>query len=110
MKILKERYRRTVERKWKDGEYLIFDREKGIINEDSGEIVVELAVILASGYEIKEDLENNSENSDKNSEIAAEDSFHEASDDEETKDGKIEKETETELEKFKDNPNEINCA
>jgi hypothetical protein len=62
MKILKERYKRTVERKWKEGEYLIFDREKGIMNEDSGEIVVELSVIISSGYEIKEEEKGNTQN------------------------------------------------
>jgi hypothetical protein len=49
LKNLKERYKRTVERKFKDGEFLIFHREKGIINEDTNEVVVDLKSIIECG-------------------------------------------------------------
>ena len=49
LKNLKERYKRTVERKFKEGEYLVFDKEKGIINEDTNEVVVELKSIIECG-------------------------------------------------------------
>lgn len=45
VKNLKVRYKRTVERKWREGEFLTYDKEKGIINEDTGEIVVGLKAI-----------------------------------------------------------------
>lgn len=69
---MKERYKRTVERKFKEGEYLIFDREKGIINEDTGEVVVDLEAVIATGYDIGEkpqdfsDDENNQGKEDNN--------------------------------------------
>jgi hypothetical protein len=127
MKILKERYKRTVERKWKEKEYLIFDREKGIINEDSGEIVVELSVIISSGYEIKDeentqnfDLSDEEQQEEENMEENMEETIQniESSEATDFKNTNIEKEstkeTETELhicEKGSNsNPNEINSV
>jgi len=45
LKNLKERHKRTVERKIQDGEDIIFDDEKGIINDETGEVVVDIKII-----------------------------------------------------------------
>jgi len=51
LKTLKERYRRTVERRINDGEDLIYDPLKGIINEDTGEVVLDLKTIRGGDIE-----------------------------------------------------------
>ncbi len=62
MKTLKVRYKRTVLRKFKEGEYLIFDKEKGIINEDTGAVVVDIKAVLGgSEYDINAGEEDNEE-------------------------------------------------
>jgi hypothetical protein len=45
MRNLKERYRRTVERKIDEGEDIIFDEEKGLINEKTGKVVIDIKLI-----------------------------------------------------------------
>jgi hypothetical protein len=45
MKNLKERYKRTVERKLENGDDIIFDEEKGIINDETGEVVIDIKII-----------------------------------------------------------------
>jgi hypothetical protein len=42
MKTLKERYKRTVERKIREKEPMIFDEEKGIINAETKEVIVDI--------------------------------------------------------------------
>lgn len=45
LKNLKERHRRTVERKLEDGADIVWDDEKGIINDETGEVVVDIRII-----------------------------------------------------------------
>ena len=45
MKNLKERHKRTIERKLDEGEDIIFDNEKGIINDETGEVIIDIKII-----------------------------------------------------------------
>ena len=51
LKTLKERYKRTVERRINDGEDLVFDEQKGIINEETGEVVLDIKIIRGGDIE-----------------------------------------------------------
>ena len=51
LKTLKERYKRTVERRINDGEDLVFDEQKGIINEETGEVVLNIKIIRGGDME-----------------------------------------------------------
>jgi len=53
MLILKQRYRKTVERKMRDKIFLEWDEEKGIIVKDTGEVIVDICNI----YD-EDDMEN----------------------------------------------------
>ena len=57
MKELKVRHKRTVERKLAEGEDLIFDKEKGILNKDTGEILYDLKTIYAGFIEGEDEEE-----------------------------------------------------
>lgn len=114
MKFLKERYKRTLERRFKDKEYLVFDHEKGIINEDSGEIIIDLEIILSSGYVIKEDSKLNIDENDATDEeisgnIEKGDKSNEEIEVEEEKDGEYEDSFHKPTEEISNqgNPNEI---
>jgi hypothetical protein len=65
MKNLKERYKRTVERKLQEGEDIIFDEEKGIINDETGEVVIDIRIIRGDFENLglsKDDDENEKNN------------------------------------------------
>ena len=74
MKTLKERYKRTVERKFKEGQYLIFDKEKGIINEDTGEVIVDIKILTEGGcdYDINADCISEGEKKEDFSDLTSE--------------------------------------
>jgi hypothetical protein len=57
MKELKVRHKRTVERKLAEGEDLIFDKEKGILNKETGEILYDLKTIYAGFIEGEDEEE-----------------------------------------------------
>jgi hypothetical protein len=56
IKILKERHKRTIERKLENGDDLVFDELKGIVNEETGEVVLDIKFIYSTGAD-DEDLE-----------------------------------------------------
>lgn len=59
LKNLKVRCKRTVERKLREGEDLVFDEQKGILNEETGEIVVDIKYIYGEDYTVDNDEEEN---------------------------------------------------
>jgi len=61
MKTLKVRHLRSVQRKLRDGEDLIYDDEKGIVNQETGEVVIDIKFIVGYDYSnsITDDKENN---------------------------------------------------
>ena len=67
IKILKERQKRTVERKLKKGEDLIYDEKRGIINIETDECILDINQIFGDNNdgedEAKEDIEDLEEES-----------------------------------------------
>lgn len=58
MKNLKQRHKKTVERKLEDGDNLVFDEKKGIVNANTGEVIVDVnTMYLASENDENEDIE-----------------------------------------------------
>jgi len=66
MKTLKVRHKRTVQRKLEDGLPLIYDEKKGIINEETGEVIIDIDLIINPGYDL--DGDNEIEEEEKNEE------------------------------------------
>jgi hypothetical protein len=63
IKILKERQKRTVERKMKEGEDLIFCEKRGIINKNTEEVVFDLKQIYGE-FDQENDIEEGKEGKD----------------------------------------------
>ncbi len=57
MKSLKIRHLRTVERKLREGDDLVYDDEKGIINDETGEVIVDIKLINGGGDFLNEEEE-----------------------------------------------------
>jgi hypothetical protein len=72
LKILKERHKRTIERKLQNGDDLIFDEKRGIINEDTDQVVLDIKYIYSTGTEgdtgIAEEEKNDDVSSDEDAE------------------------------------------
>jgi hypothetical protein len=68
MKELKVRHRRTVRRKLDEGLPLIYDENKGIINEETGEVIIDIKIITNPENDIGNDDENDVEEEEKEEE------------------------------------------
>jgi hypothetical protein len=68
MRILKERHKRTVERKLENGDDLIMDEKLGIINSETNEVVLDIKYIYGDIKDDEEDTKDLKEEEKENNE------------------------------------------